>query len=86
MISNAKEPVAWALLLTELDEAREHLEKLVNVMNHAGTIDDSEFAVYLGHVYAHLNRAWNSRNQNNEITEDQWPVFSQFPRDLDPVG
>ena len=86
MITNAEEPVAWALLLTELDEAREHLEEVLKGMNDSGAIEDSEFEVHLGHVYAHLNRAWNSRNQNTEITEEQWAVFSQFPRDLDPVG
>ena len=84
---NAKEHyVAWAGLITELDEAREHLEKLTNDINSQGLIDESEFAVYLGHVFAHLNRAWHSRNQASEITEEQWVPFSQFPTDLQPVG
>lgn len=86
MINKTENPVSWTLLLTELDEAREHLESLTNKMNETGSIDDSEFSVDLGHVYAHLNRAWHSRNQDAEITEEQWPVFSQFPKDIKPVG
>ena len=84
---NAKEHlVAWTLLITELDEAREHLEKLTNDMNSQSPMDESEFAVHLGHVFAHLNRAWHSRNQTSSITNEQWTPFSQFPTDLQPVG
>lgn len=86
MINNKDNFVAWALLLTDLDEAREHLEVLINEMNQAGTIENSEFEVQLGHIYAHLNRVWHSRNQAGEITAEQWPIFSQFPKDLKPVG
>lgn len=86
MINNNENPVAWAMLLIELDEAREHLEALVAEMKQAGTMEDSEFAVYLGHVYAHLNRVWHKRNQDVDTTEEQWLVFSQFPKDIDPVG
>ena len=87
MINAHEHPVAWAMLLTELDEAREHLDDLVNTMHRDGNIDEeSEFAVHLGHVFAHLNRAWHSRNQDAEISEQQWPLFSAFPTDLQPIG
>ncbi len=87
MINEKENPVAWAMLLTELDEAREHLEALINQMSKSGTIDEeSEFPVYLGHVYAHLNRVWHSRNQDEPISEEQWPLYSQFPKDIKPVG
>jgi hypothetical protein len=84
---NAKDNyVAWALLATQLDDARDHLESLINEMVQAGTIEDEEFAVQLGHIYAHLNRVWHSRNQSEELTEEQWKAYSQFPKDLKPVG
>ena len=84
---NAKEhPVAWAALITELDEAREHLEGIVEKLSCVGGAEESELAVGLGHVFAHLNRAWHSRNQASEISEQQWSAFSQFPQDLHPVG
>jgi hypothetical protein len=86
MINQKEHFVAWALLITELDDAKEHLESLTKKMVQDGVIDDTEFAVDLGHVYAHLNRVWHSRSQESEITEEQWPIFSQFPKDLKPVG
>jgi hypothetical protein len=86
MISDAEHPVEWAMLTTELDDAREHLESLINEMTKAGLIDEADYAVQLGHVCAHLNRAWNSRSLEGEISEDEWEMYSQFPKDLQPVG
>ena len=86
MINAQQHPVAWVGLLTELEDAREHLEGLIKSMNDVGSIEESVFGVDLGHVFAHLNRAWHSRNQTSEISEHQWPSFSQFPKDLKPVG
>jgi hypothetical protein len=86
MINQKDHYVAWALLLTEMDEAREHLQDLIEKMHRDGRIEDEEFAVDLGHIYAHLNRVWHSRSQASEITEAQWPEFSEFPKDLKPVG
>lgn len=86
MINNKSNPVEWAMLVTELDEAREHLESLTNSMAEAGAIDETDYAVQLGHVFAHLNRAWNNRDLKGEMPEDEWAKSSQFPSDLEPVG
>jgi hypothetical protein len=79
-------PVEWTLFLDELNDARQHLEDLIQSLMETGRSDESDFRVDLGHVYAHLNRAWHSRTHVGEITEEQWPQFSRFPTDLDPVG
>ena len=86
MINRDNNPVAWALLLLDLDEAREHLENLVEQMSQSEDFDEAEFSVHLGHIYAHLNRVWNSRDMEKEIPGDQWTEFSRFPTDLQPVG
>jgi len=86
MISDAEYPVEWAMLITELDDAREHLESLTNKMTKSGVIDEADYAVQLGHVCAHLNRAWNSRSLKGEISEEDWERYSRFPDDLQPVG
>lgn len=86
MINKHDHPVEWALLLSGLDDAREHIEELIDRMNSVGAIDDAEFAVYIGHVYAHLNRVWHSRCLTGEVSDDQWAVLSRFPDDLEPVG
>jgi hypothetical protein len=86
MIDNTSDPVAWALLVQELDDGRQHLDALIAEMVNTGQVDEEKFRVDLGHVYAHLNRAWHSRNQTSEITDQQWTTFSQFPVDVPPVG
>ena len=85
MINKTEHTVAWALWVMELDEAKEHLEGLIKKLTQ-DVMDEAEFAVEMGHIYAHLNRVWHSRSQDSETTDEQWPVFSQFPKDLKPVG
>ena len=86
MINSKEHPVAWPLLLVELDDAREHLEQLICKMNASGSIEEPAFAVDLGHIYAHLNRAWHSRDLASEASAEQWSLLSRFPTDLKPVG
>ena len=76
MINKKEHYVAWAHLAQELEDAREHLESLVRKVVESGSYTESEFAVDLGHVYAHLNRAWHSRNQTSEVASEQWEDFS----------
>jgi hypothetical protein len=80
------QPVEWALWIDELEDARQHLEELIQSLMETGRFDEADFRVNLGHVYAHLNRAWHSRSLLGAITEELWPRFSRFPTDLDPVG
>lgn len=86
VINQADNNLAWALLMDELDDAKEHLTDLTNQMATTGRIDEADFATCLGHVYAHLNRAWHRRNQTCESTDEQRAQFTQFPQDLSPVG
>jgi hypothetical protein len=65
----------------ELDDVGEHLETLIAKMKDPGSIEESTFAIDLGHTYAHFNRIWHSK-----LTEKQWEEFSKFPTDLRPVG
>jgi hypothetical protein len=87
MINQSDNPVPWALLLYEIDEVREHLDSLAKQMAADGRIDDEDFAVQIGHAYAHLNRIWHRRNDEaEEIADDKWDALSKFPTDIDPVG
>ena len=65
MINSKDNPTEWALLISELDEAKEHLEELTEEMANKGTISEDESRVHLGHVYAHLNRSWRSLTWSN---------------------
>lgn len=86
MINRAEHHVAWALLLQGLEDSRDHLEGLVKELSENPDYGEPEFRVDLGHVYAHLNRAWNSRNTPAEMTDEQWEQFTEFPKDLEPIG
>lgn len=71
MINEEENFLVWVTWMDELGDARQHLDELVKKLASNGRCDESEFKVELGHVYAHLNRAWHSRNQTSEITGEQ---------------
>jgi hypothetical protein len=86
MINKKENPEEWSQFLYELSDAQEHLGDLIKSISANGCIETEEFAIDLGHVFAHLNRAWNSRNHIGEVSESQYHKNSQFPDDLNPVG
>ena len=86
MISKKDNYAEWALLMYELDDAKEHLETLMREMTDDPEYDEANFRVDLGHIYSHLNRAWNARNRlGAEWTQEQQEELSQFPTDIDPT-
>jgi len=87
MINAKDNPVAWALIVQEVADAQEHLASLVEQLSRDGKIEEEDFLVQLGHGYAHINRAWNARNHAAErMTNVDWEAFTQFPRDIEPIG
>ncbi len=86
MINKENNPVEWAGLMYELEDAHEHLASLVSDMMSDTTFDETDLRIQLGHVFAHLNRAWYRRNLRRDIAEDEWNVASKFPDDLNPIG
>ena len=86
MINKEENPVAWFMLVTNLEEAKEHLESLIDDLVKGECVEEVDFGVYVGHIYAHLNRVWNSRNLDRQLADEEWSVFSQFPSDIRPVG
>ena len=89
MTDKTADPVAWALFVTELEDAADALATVLREVERDG-YGEPELRVDLGHVYAHLNRAWHSRNATDEAalgpTDEQEWAWSRFPSDLDPVG
>lgn len=85
MINQSTNPAEWALLIYEVDDAKEHLQGLLEQMAQ-GKIDEMDYQVQLGHIYAHLNRAWNTRNKLGECSDEEREAFSAFPKDIKPYG
>ena len=87
MINRKDDPVAWAAFSYELEDAAEHLQSLLTRMSEQDDYGESELRIELGHVFSHLNRAWNSRNERDPDEADKkWEEWSQFPTDLDPLS
>lgn len=72
--------------MSELEDAHEHLGDLIREMQESGEIDVESYAVCVAHVYAHLNRAWNSREFKGELSKKQWEEFRSYPKDLEPIA
>lgn len=84
MIDKKSHPGEWAAFMYELEDALEHLKALVNEVEQASDYEESDLRTDLGHVYAHLNRAW--RRSTGALSEGDREAASRFPDDLTPVG
>lgn len=85
MIDRKSNPNEWSTFLYELDDAKEHLESLINQLNESGTIDEVDFKIQLSHVYAHINRRWNIRNLKDDFNGQESALLSSFPKDIDSL-
>jgi len=86
MINPKGHPVGWGLLLMELDEAFEHLGQLIREMNSDPAYDEARLRVDMGHIAAHINRAWTRRNHPDDLTGEQWEASRGYPSDLEPIA
>lgn len=84
MIDKKLQPVEWAAFMYELDDAREHLENLIKNLEKDSDYGEPELRIDLGHVFAHLNRAW--RRSARDLSDTEWEWASNFPDDLTPAG
>ena len=86
MINRKEHPTGWHLLTSDLSDAQEHLGTLLKEMEEDPEFSEIEFRIGLGHVFAHLNRAWYRRNVPDDFPESDWDKASSFPADLAPVA
>jgi hypothetical protein len=75
------------ILRFNLSEAREAignvLDRLAPDALSEEQLDEEEFKAYLGHIYWHVNEAWNARNMGFEYWEasDDF-LLHAFPKDV----
>ena len=86
MINREDNPVQWALWLEELEEAHEHLGKLIATLCSDPNYDESRLRVDMGHLMAHLNRSWARRNSIGDLTDEEFEAFREYPLDLRPIA
>jgi hypothetical protein len=85
MIRKEANPVEWSAFMYELEDASEHLLKLIADLGSDPDYDDVNLRIDLGHVFSHLNRAWNGRGATQRLSVDEWELASNFPSDLEPT-
>lgn len=85
MINKEANPVEWAGLMYELEDTREHLAALIVDIEKDLEFDETDLRIQLGHVFFHLNRAWNRRDLNRNFSDEEWTLASKFPNDLEPI-
>lgn len=86
VINSREHPVGWALLVLEFADAHEHLGKLIADLHGDSEYEEANLRIDLGHVLAHLNRAWARRNVVDDLTESEWDRAREFPTDLQPIA
>ena len=70
-------------VLYNLGEAQEALGQLIADMKSDPEYDYGEYIVDMGHVYHHLNTAWNARDSSKAVadqcSEEDFYRWRQFP-------
>ena len=86
MINRTENPMGWTLFVSELTGAHEHLGKLIGEIQRDPEYEEANLRIDLGHVMAHLNRAWVRRTVREDLGETEWEAAREFPRDVQPIA
>jgi hypothetical protein len=67
-------------------EAQEELTRTIAKIDAAESMDEIEFEIAMGHMYNHLNTAWNTRTASDQQISSQSPDdfyrWREFPADI----
>ncbi len=77
----------WRIILSNIKEAREELEKLESRITTAKKLNEIEMELCLRHAYHHLNSAWNVRHietdRQRNLTHSDFKKWGKFPAGFD---
>ena len=83
LIREIDDPPFWTSFVHQLEDARVHLSELIDEMCAKNEVDEIELGIRLGHIYGHLNRAWNGRRlANADVSEWYTEKNCRFPDDV----
>ena len=72
-----------AVVLFHLREAAEQVMETIQNLESSGDYGPKEFQVDMGHLYHHLNTAWNGQDQTDaqhaKCTDEDFKRFRRFP-------
>ena len=73
--------------LFQLKEAQEAIAQTIAAMEKELDYEEADLEVDIGHIYHHINTAWNARNESTskttECADDDFARWRQFPKDID---
>jgi len=69
-----------------LREAKDSIDLILKEIGANSDYDSEELAIDIGHIYHHINTAWNSRNSSEaesiECIETNYNRWRQFPSEI----
>lgn len=72
-------------VIFHLKEGLEELEKTLRHLESNNDYSKTDLEMGMGHLYHHLNTAWNGRNQPDEkfnnCTEEDFERYRKFPKE-----
>jgi len=75
------------VILSHLREAAEQLNETIQRLESNAEYGVEELEVEMGHLYHHLNTAWNGRDQTDEqfkkCTDEDFARFRRFPKEAE---
>lgn len=80
----------WKVTLSNIQEAREALEKLESQITSPKKPAEVEFELSIRHAYHHLNTAWNARHvetaKYRDMTDKDFKAWGLFPVGFDDLS
>ncbi len=77
----------WQVILSNLAEAREELERIETGAKKGEKISEIELQIVLEHAYHHLNFAWNARHvpakRYTHLTDEEFNLWSKYPKEIE---
>ena len=72
------------VILFHMREAAEELKRTIEQVESEAEYDAEDLEVGMGHLYHHLNTAWNGRDQTDEqfrtCSAEDFAGFRRFPK------
>jgi len=79
----------WKIILTNIHDAREELEKLEEQITSRKKPVEMELEISLRHAYHHINTAWNVRHTEtgkySKLTQSDFKAWGKYPEGLDEL-
>jgi hypothetical protein len=84
-----KQRMNWAIVASNLSEAREQLEEIERRIKEKKYPGEGELYVSFQHVYHHLNLGWNARKiktkEYTKMTDSAFNKYSRYPKEIDTM-